>query len=133
IVTDSSSALPKEVYKLPNGSDLFVVPIPVMIGDQIYTEDDDILHQDLSIALAAGTPLRTSRPSPGHFSATYQHIAEQGFGRILSIHLSSKLSGTADAARVAAQTAPIPVTVLDSLNAGMSLGTAVLDVLLRSR
>lgn len=133
IVTDSSAALPNEVYKLPTGSDLFVVPIPVMIGDQIYTEDDEILHQDLAIALAAGTPLRTSRPSPGHFSATYRHIADQGYGQILSIHLSSKLSGTTDAARIAAQTAPVPVTVLDSYNAGISLGNAVLDVLLRTR
>ena len=133
IVTDSSAALPHEVYKLPTGTDLFVVPIPVMIGDQIYTEDDEILHQDLAIALAAGTPLRTSRPSPGHFSATYRHIAEQGYGQIVSIHLSSKLSGTTDAARLAAQTAPIPVTVLDSYNAGISLGNAVLDVLVRTR
>lgn len=133
IVTDTSAALPSEVYKLPTGSDLFVVPIPVMIGDQIYTEDDETLHQDLTIALAAGTPLRTSRPSPGHFSATYQHIADQGYGQIISIHLSSKLSGTVDAARLAADTAPIPVTVVDSLNAGMSLGNAVLDMLLRTR
>lgn len=133
IVTDTSAALPPEVYKLPNGSDLFIIPIPVMIGDQIYNEDDETLHQDLSIALAAGTPLRTSRPSPGQFSALYQHIAQQGYGQILSIHLSSKLSGTTDAARIAAQTAPVPVTVLDSHNAGLSLGTAVLDVLIRSR
>lgn len=133
IVTDTSAALPDEVYKLPNGSELFVIPIPVMIGDQIYTEDDHILHHDLAIALAAGTGLRTSRPSPGQFSATYKHVAEQGYGRILSIHLSSKLSGTADAARIAAQTSPVPVTVLDSHNAGMSLGNAVLDVLLRTR
>jgi len=133
IVTDSSAALPEEVYKLPTGSELFVVPIPVMIGDQIYTEDDETLHHDLSIALAAGRPLRTSRPSPGHFSAIYRHIAEQGYGEILSIHLSSKLSGTTDAARVAAQTAPIPVTVLDSYNAGIALGNAVLDVLIRTR
>lgn len=133
IVTDTSAALPDEVYKLPTGSELYIVPIPVMIGDQIYNEDDDTLHHDLAIALAAGTGIRTSRPSPGQFSATYKHIAEQGYGRILSIHLSSKLSGTADAARVAAHTAPIPVTVLDSHNAGMSLGNAVLDVLLRTR
>lgn len=133
IVTDTSAALPDEVYKLPNGSELFIIPIPVMIGDQIYNEDDDTLHHDLSIALASGTALRTSRPSPGQFSATYRHIAEQGYGHILSIHLSSKLSGTTDAARVAAQTSPIPVTVLDSHNAGLSLGNAVLDVLIRTR
>lgn len=133
IVTDSSAALPNEVYKLPTGAELFIVPIPVMIGDQIYNEDDEVLHHDLSLALAAGTPLRTSRPSPGQFSAMYKHIAELGYSQILSIHLSSKLSGTTDAARVAAQTSPIPVTVLDSYNAGMSLGNAVLDVLIRTR
>lgn len=133
IVTDTSAALPDEVYKLPNGSELFVIPIPVMIGDQIYTEDDEILHNDLSIALATGTGLRTSRPSPGQFQSIYKHIAEQGYGRVLSIHLSSKLSGTADAARIAAQNSSIPVTVLDSQNAGMSLGNAVLDALIRTR
>lgn len=133
IVTDSSAALPHEVYKLPTGSELFIIPIPVMIGDQIYTEDDEVLHHDLSLALAAGTPLRTSRPSPGQFSAMYKHIAELGYSQILSIHLSSKLSGTTDAAQVAAQTSPVPVTVLDSYNAGMSLGNAVLDVLIRTR
>lgn len=133
IVTDSSAALPNEVYKLPNGPELFVVPIPVMIGEQIYTEDDETLHHDLSIALAAGTPLRTSRPSPGHFSAIYRHIAEQGYGQILSIHISSKLSGTTDAARIAADTSSIPVTVLDSQSAGMALGYTVMDVLLRTR
>ncbi|GAA4109787.1 DegV family protein [Enteractinococcus coprophilus] len=133
IVTDTSAALPDEVYKLPNSSELFIIPIPVMIGDQIYNEDDDTLHHDLSIALAAGTALRTSRPSPGQFSALYKHVAEQGYGHILSIHLSSKLSGTADAARVAAQTSSVPVTVLDSYNAGLSLGNAVLDVLIRTR
>ncbi|OAV60928.1 DegV family protein [Enteractinococcus helveticum] len=133
IVTDTSAALPDEVHKLPNGSELFIIPIPVMIGDQIYNEDDDTLHHDLSIALASGTALRTSRPSPGQFSALYKHIAEQGYGHILSIHLSSKLSGTTDAARVAAQTSSIPVTVLDSHNAGLSLGNAVLDVLIRTR
>lgn len=133
IVTDTSAALPDEVYKLPNGSELFIIPIPVMIGDQIYNEDDEVLHHDLSIALAAGTSLRTSRPSPGQFSATYKHVAEQGYSRILSIHLSSRLSGTTDAARIAAQSSPIPVTVLDSYNAGMSLGHAVLDTLMRTR
>lgn len=133
IVTDTSAALPEELYKLPTGSELFIIPIPVMIGDQIYNEDDETLHHDLTIALASGTQIRTSRPSPGQFSTLYKHIADQGYGKILSIHLSSKLSGTTDAARVAAKTAPIPVTVLDSLNAGMSLGNTVVDVLLRTR
>src|SRR5699024_11302329 len=82
---------------------------------------------------ASGSHIRTSRPSPGRFTATYKHVAEQGYSRILSIHLSSKLSGTVEAARIAAQSSPVPVTVIDSYNAGMSLGNAVLDVLLRNR
>ena len=65
IVTDTSAALPDEVYMLATGAELFVVPIPVMIGEQIYAEDDETLHQDLSIALASGSHIRTSRPSPG--------------------------------------------------------------------
>src|SRR5699024_12314613 len=63
IVTDPYAALPDDVYMLATGPELFFVPIPVMIGDQIYAEYEEPLHQDLSIALASVSHIRTLRPS----------------------------------------------------------------------
>src|SRR5699024_7556549 len=77
IVTDTSAALPDAVYMLATGPGLVVVPSPVMIGEQIYAEDDETLHQDLSIALDSGSHIRTSRPSPGRFTATYKHVGNR--------------------------------------------------------
>ena len=101
VITDSSAALPRVVLEHPLAAGLRQVPMPVMIGDQIHSEGTAELDRDLPLALAAGTTVRTSRPAPGVFSGVYQEVAEAGFARIISIHLSGKLSGTADAARIA--------------------------------
>src|SRR5699024_12705147 len=59
IVTDTSAALPDEVYQLPNGSGLFIIPIPAMIRDQIYNEEDEDLQHAHRIEWAARTSLAT--------------------------------------------------------------------------
>lgn len=133
IVTDSSSALPEDVWGLPMASQLRVIPMPVMVGEQIYSEGTAELTEQLPLALASATSVRTSRPAPGAFADTYREIAEAGYGRVIAVLLSGRLSGTADAARLAAENSPVPVDVIDSKTAGMALGTAVLDGLLRSR
>lgn len=132
VVTDSSAALPRIVLDHPLATGLRQVPMPVMIGEQIHAEGTAELDRDLPIALATGSTVRTSRPAPGAFTGVYQQIAEAGFARILSIHLSGKLSGTADAARIAAREALIPVTVVDSETTGFCQGTVVLDALIRA-
>ncbi|WP_433874034.1 DegV family protein [Sinomonas atrocyanea] len=127
VVTDSAAALP------PEWADAFlelgcfaVVDLPVMAGDEIYTEGADV-DTALSLALAAGRPVRTSRPAPGQFERVYRGFEEAGFEAIVALHLSGKLSGTADAARLAAQRVGIPVEVVDSRSAAMALGFAVRD------
>lgn len=130
IVTDSSAALPPVVFEHPMVTALRVVPMPVMIGEQIHTEGTGELEAELPLALAAGTPVRTSRPSPGLFRRVYAEVADAGFGRIVSIHLSGQLSGTVEAARLAARETSVPVTVVDSQTTGFALGTVVLDALI---
>lgn len=132
VVTDSSAALPRVVLEHPLAAGLRQVPMPVMIGEQIHSEGSGELDRDLPLALAAGTTVRTSRPAPGVFSGVYQEVAEAGFARIISIHLSGKLSGTADAARIASREALIPVSVVDTGTTGFCQGTVVLDALIRS-
>lgn len=143
VVTDAGSALPvdpadRKVHLGVLGEHLEVVPIPVMVDSdaqhgQMYPEFSPELARDLPLALAQGLPVRTSRPSPGRIAETYQDLHRRGFAGVVSVHLSSKLSGTVDAARLAAEDAPLPVTVVDSLQAGLGLGQAVIEASLSAR
>jgi DegV family protein with EDD domain len=130
IVTDSSASIPAEVLAHPWSKGLRQVPMPVMIGDQIHSEGTEDLNRELPLALAAGTPVKTSRPSPGAFGAVYQELAESGYEQIMSIHISGQLSGTVEAARLAGREALVPVTVVDSHTSGFALGTVVLDAVI---
>ncbi|MGR2068611.1 DegV family protein, partial [Salmonella enterica] len=68
----------------------------------------------------------TSRPSPQLFAETYRKVAESGATGIVSLHLSAELSGTYDAAVVAAREAPVPVRVVDTGMVAMALGFCAL-------
>lgn len=132
IVTDSSCSLPvdrstQELVLGQVGCNIISVPIPVMIGDQIYPETSEELDRDLPLALAQGTAVRTSRPSPGRLLRCYQQLQAQGYAGVVSIHLSAQLSGTVESARLAAAQLDFPVTVVDSGQAGLALGHSVLD------
>ncbi|MDM7989372.1 DegV family protein [Arthrobacter sp. zg-Y877] len=126
VVTDSASGLPVGWEQSANASTFVrVVPMPVMIGEQIYGEGSEDLIPALALALAQGHEVRTSRPAPGQFEAAYRELAAAGCASVVSVHLSGHLSGTVDSARLAARSASIPVEVVDSATAAMGLGFAV--------
>ncbi|UUL75240.1 DegV family protein [Pseudarthrobacter sp. Fe7] len=126
VVTDSAAALPADyVSELPRDGILTVTPMPVMVGAEIYGEGEDDILETIAVALAAGTPVKTSRPSPGQFEQAYRAAQLRGFDGIVSVHISGGLSGTADAARLAAARVGIPVEVVDTGTVGMAQGMAV--------
>ncbi|MER2135576.1 MAG: DegV family protein [Arthrobacter sp.] len=126
VVTDSSCSLPEDWGETPALASLArIVSMPVMIGDQIYGEGTDKMIGALALALAQGQEVRTSRPAPGQFEAVYAELAAAGFEAVVSVHLSSKLSGTVDSARLAARSAGLPVHVVDTASVAMGLGYAV--------
>lgn len=81
---------------------------------------------DARSATSDAGALSTSRPAPERFAAAYEAAAAGGAAAVVSVHLSGGLSGTVDAARLAARDAPIPVEVIDSRSIAMGLGFAVL-------
>jgi DegV family protein with EDD domain len=126
VVTDSAAALPAEwVNGLGAEGLLTVIPMPVMVGAEIYGEGEDDILETIALALAAGKAVKTSRPSPGQFENAYRAARRLGYEAVVSIHISGELSGTADAARLAAARVDIPVEVVDSRTVGMALGMAV--------
>lgn len=126
VVTDSAAALPPEwVDALARDGRLTVIPMPVMVGEEIYGEGEDDIAETIAVALATGTAVKTSRPSPGQFEQAYRAAQQRGFEEAVSIHISGGLSGTADAARLAATRVGIPVEVVDSRTVGMAQGMGV--------
>lgn len=55
----------------------------------------------------------TSMPSPLDFAELYSELALEGYTHVISMHIASAMSGTVNAARMAAESAPIPVEVID--------------------
>ncbi|GAB3221429.1 DegV family protein [Glycomyces halotolerans] len=121
VVTDSTSALPEHLRA--GRGNLRVLGIPVLIGDEEYREGEDIDSERILQALREPrTSVTTSRLSPELLRGTYQRLLDEGATGIVSVHLSSKLSGTVAAAEAAAVGFSGRVAVVDSLGAGMGVG-----------
>lgn len=123
LVTDSTAYLPQQAVDRHR---IQVVPLSVAVGDEVFAEGVEISPKDVAEALRSKQRVTTSRPSPETFAAAYRAAAEAGARGVVSIHLSAELSGTVEAAQLAAAAAPIPVRVVDSRLVGMALGSCVL-------
>lgn len=121
IVTDSTSSLAVDDAAREG---ITVVPLQVIIGADVFTEGQDVTSEMIATALAAFVPVSTSRPAPDDFLAVYERLAAGGADAIVSIHLSGKMSGTLDSARLAAAQASVPVTCIDSTQVGIATGFA---------
>ena len=122
IVTDSTADLSnplREKYGLE------MIPLNVHFGDELYKDQVDLSPEQFYEKLRTAKILpRTSQPSPGEFMELYKKIADEGAETIVSIHLSAKLSGTYQSAKVAAASLPdLDIEVIDGQSA--SVGTAV--------
>ena len=125
LVTDSTASLPPEVAA---ARDIAVVPLQVVIGAASYDEGTDggATPETVAEALREWTPVSTSRPTPARMLEAYRAAAESGAQEIVSIHLSSQMSGTFESAQLAGRESPVPVTAVDSRQLGMATGFAVL-------
>lgn len=125
IVTDSTCDLPSELVEK---YDLTVVPLYVNIGQQSFLDGVQLSRADFYAGLP-DYPVHptTAAPGPEQFRQVYQSLAEAGATEIISIHVSTALSSTANSARLAAEQARgAVVTVFDSRQ--LSLGTGLLTL-----
>lgn len=126
IVTDSTADLPPDVAKQLNIS---VVPLLVFFGEEGFRDGVDI-DSDRFYRMLVESPIhpRTSQPAVGDFLTVYQRLAEEGTDGIVSIHLSSRLSGTVSSANAAREEFGdrCAVAVVDSQNVSLGLGMIVI-------
>ena len=99
IVTDGAADLPPEWEKQ---YDIRIVPINIQFGDKTYLQYADLDNEGFYRLVDETKKIpKTSQPSPHQFAEFYKKIAQPG-DTILSIHVTSKLSGTYASAVAAA-------------------------------
>ncbi len=125
IVTDSTADLTQEQQQ---AAGITVVPLNVHFGDQVFRDHVDLTADEFFRRLKASSQLpRTSQPSVGAFEEAFKKI-RAGSDEIVSVHLSSKVSGTYNSALMAAQAVgQDAIDVVDSLSTSMALGFMALE------
>ncbi|MGE0600170.1 MAG: DegV family protein [Dehalococcoidia bacterium] len=126
IVTDSTCDLPPALVEAHG---ITIVPLTVFFGDEALLDSVDITATTFYERMTSSNVLpRTSQPSVELFRKAYLEASENGED-IVSIHISSKLSGTLNAASVAREeVAPeVHVDLIDSYNVSLGLGLIVLE------
>ncbi|MFT9847911.1 DegV family protein [Aneurinibacillus sp. REN35] len=129
IVTDSTADIPKE---LASELDIHVVPLKVHIEDHTYLDGVTLTAGEFYEKLERADKLpRTSQPAPADFVEMYESLAaSEEEVQIISIHLSSALSGTYQTANLAKDMVQekVNVHVIDSRTASYALGAIVVAV-----
>ncbi|WP_028550365.1 DegV family protein [Paenibacillus sp. UNC451MF] len=122
VVTDSTADIPADVRKALN---IELVPLKVHFGTETYRDSVDMGPEAFFEKLAAHSSLpTTSQPSPVEFMETYKRLADESKGPIISIHLSSHMSGTYQSALLAQSMLEeqVDLTIIDSLTASYGIG-----------
>jgi fatty acid kinase fatty acid binding subunit len=124
LVTDSTADLPP---RLIAENEISVVPLTVNVGGTDYLDGVEIRTAEFYGKLTASREAATtSQPSPGRFAETYERLLADHEG-ILSLHISSDMSGTVASATQAAQmVAPERIKVVDTRFVSVALGLITL-------
>jgi len=124
VVTDSTAYLPAEVAA---AAQLSIVPLTVTVSGRDGREGLDVSTAEVARALGERRfAVTTSRPAPAEFVRAYQELFDAAATGIVSVHLSSKLSGTCESAELAAAEFDGRVVVVDSGSAGLATGFVAL-------
>ncbi len=123
VVTDRGADLAPQQLE---GLDIHFVPLTITLDGRSYISGVDIEPEEFYTLLASsqGMPT-TSLPSPGEFAALYRELAQRD-PEIVSVHISSGLSGTCNTAVEAAKMVPeARITVIDSFTLSGAQGWQV--------
>jgi DegV family protein with EDD domain len=129
LVTDSTADIPQDQAQADGIS---VVPLTVFFGNDAYLDGVELDNTSFYKKLQASKELpRTSQPPPAAFQEAYIRLIDEGADAIISVHLSSKLSGTYQSACTARDTLPdtvkkIPIEIIDSKNISIAMSRSIM-------
>ncbi len=126
IVTESTADIPAELIEEYG---IQIIPLRLFFGQESYADGVDMTSAVFYQRLASASQLpTTSQPSPADYAAMYERLLhEHPQSPIISIHLSSGLSGTYQSATIGRSMVEQEdrITVIDSLSASYGYGLAV--------
>ena len=124
IVTDSTSDISPELALQYN---IQVIPAILVINGQSLEDGQGISRHELYRQLPSmKTSPSTAAPSSGTFQKRYEQLLNEGSDHVISIHVSSLLSGMYNTALVGARAFGKQVHVIDSRHVSLGLGYQVL-------
>ncbi len=127
VVTDSTMDLPQDLVEKYG---IVVVPIRIHFGEETYLDKVDLSEDDFyRLIEERGIIPKTSQVTPGQLVEAYERLYQEGIREILSIHISSHLSGSYDSAVQAARMVAHKIRVIpfDSLSGSGGLGFMALE------
>ena len=99
ILTDSASDITPDMIE---GLDVTVIPIRLKIGENNYKDGVNLSKKEFWHKLLTEKVIpKTAQPSPAEFRDYYEELFNKGYEKIISLHISSKMSGTQQVAKVA--------------------------------
>jgi len=99
ILTDSASDITPDMIE---GLDVAVIPIRLKIGENNYKDGVNLSKKEFWHKLLTEKVMpKTAQPSPAEFRDYYEELFNKGYEKIISLHISSKMSGTQQVAKVA--------------------------------
>lgn len=91
VMTDSTAYIPAHIRQELN---IHMVPLSVLFGDSSYQEEVDITTEEFYKKIKEEPELpKTSQPSIGNITDKLEELA-QDYDAVISVHLSSGISGT---------------------------------------
>ena len=124
VVADSATDLPPgEIESLG----ITVIPCYITFGTEDLKDGVDLNTEQFYDRLLNGPDFpKTSQPSVGDFKQLYEEIGPGSDG-IVSVHISSKVSGTINSATQAVSEAEVdcPIRIVDTLQASLGAGLIV--------
>ena len=125
VITDSGTDVPAEFAR---EHDVRVAPLVITYEDGSYRSGVDITTPEVVARFEREIP-KTSTPSMGDLVSIIEQARDDGYDRAIIVTISSGLSGTYQAAVLAAQQVEgFPVDVVDTLNIGVGAGTQVMAI-----
>ncbi|KJR49450.1 DegV family protein [Desulfosporosinus sp. I2] len=123
LVTDSTADLTAEIIK---ECDIHIIPLKVRFGEQEYS-DEKLTSEEFYRRLQEDVVLpKTSQPTPEEFGCLYSKLLEE-YHEVISVHISSALSGTFNAAYLAKEKFKEKIHLVDSKTISLGAGLMIME------
>jgi DegV family protein with EDD domain len=125
VVTDSTSDIPPALAK---SLGVEIVPLSVRFGDEVFLDRIEMTQDQFLERLKTASDLpKTSQPPTTAFEEVFRKAIDNG-REVVCVTIASKLSGTFNSARLAADAVDANgITIIDSKSVSMTLGWSVIE------